>query len=298
MTLPTLHHAAPASEFRETPWPPLRNAVLAYLGQTRPHAMWGFGEIDVTDALVRLKECQRELRLAVSFHALVLHALSRAAAAHPGVMTYRHGRKLVTFNEVDVGTSIDRRVNGHRMVAVYCVRGAQRKSLAEINWELRVAVSQPWPNDPAVHLRRRFARLPGWARGIVNRIVTRNPHWVRRLYGTIGLTNVQSHGLNRAFWGLPPTVCTTTMSVGTIVDRLALDRSGAVVNRKHLCIAGAADHAVVDGMAISRFSYALMQLLETGRALDSAFLDETRRFAAADSATAGAAAGATAEAGP
>lgn len=272
--------------FTESPWPPLRNAVLGYLEQARPHTVWGFGEVDVTDTLARLKHCQRELRCAVSFHAVVLHALSRAAAAHPGVMTYRHGRKLVTFSEVDVCTSIDRKIQGHRIAAAYCVRGAQRKSLAAINWELRAAINQPLPNDPAIHLRRKFARLPDFARRWVSRMVTRDPHWVRRLYGTIGLTNIQSHGFNRAYWGLPPSVTTTTLAVGTIVDRLALDRTGAVVNRKHLCLTGAADHAVIDGMALSRFAYQLLQLLEPGAALDDVFIEETRRLAAADPANA------------
>jgi pyruvate/2-oxoglutarate dehydrogenase complex dihydrolipoamide acyltransferase (E2) component len=271
-----------AQDFRETPWPPLRNAVLGYLEQARPHTVWGFGEVDVTDTLARLKECQRELRLAVSLHAVVLHALARAAAAHPGVLTYRHAGKLVTFTAADVCTTIDRRIQGHRIAAAYCVRGAERKSLAAINWELRVAINQPLPNDPAIHLRRRFARLPDWARRWVNRRVTRNPHWVRRLYGTIGLTNLQSHGLNRPFWGLPPSVTTTTLAVGTVIDRLALAPDGRVVTRKHLCLTGAADHAVIDGMALSRFTYALIQLLETGAALDAGFVAETRRLAAGD----------------
>lgn len=270
-----------AADFTEKPWPPLRNAILGYLEQARPHTCWGQGEIDITRMLARVRECQRELRLAVSPHAVVLHALARAAVAHPGVLTYRHGRKLVTFQDADVSTAIDRRIQGHRMAAAYCVRQADRKSLAAINWELRQAVNDPLPNDPAIHARRRFARLPGLARRFVNRMVAANPHWVRRLYGTIGLTNLQSHGLGRAFWPLPPTVCTVTVALGTVIDRVALE-GGAAVTRKHLCVVGAADHAVVDGMALSRFAYELVQRIEPGAALDDAFIDETRRLMAAD----------------
>lgn len=276
-----------ASGFRETPWPPLRNAVLGVLEQARPHVVWGFGEIDVTDTLAQLKHCQRELRLAVSFHAVVLHALAQACAAHPGVMTHRHGRKLVTFDEVDVCTTIDRKIHGHRIAAAYCVRSAQRKTLAQLNWELRTVINQPLPPDPAIHLRRRFARLPDFARHFVNRIVTRNPHWVRRLYGTVGLTNLQSHGFSRPFWGLPPTVTTLTMAVGTIADRVALDDAGRAVRRKHACIAGAADHAVIDGMALSRFSYHFTQRLEQSAALNDAFIEETRRLMATDAGAVG-----------
>jgi len=275
---------SPGDGFSESPWPPLRNAVLGYLEQARPHTCWGTGEADVTEVLARIKDAQRELRLAVSFHAVALHALARAAAEQPGVMTYRHGRRLVTFSEVDIGTTIDRRIHGHRIAAAYCVRAAHRKSLAKINWELRQAINQPLPPDPAIQLRRRFARLPTIGRRVVNWMVVRNPHWVRRLYGTIGLTNLQSHGLNRPFWGLPPSVCTVTVAVGTIIDRVAMDRTGRPLNRKHVCLTGAADHAVIDGMALSRFAYRFVQELEPGRALNDAFVEETRRLMATQSA--------------
>lgn len=276
-----------APDFQERPWPQLRNLVVGYLEQTRPHTIWGTGEIDVTDTLARLRRCQRELRLAVSFHAVILYALARAAAAHPAVLTYRHGRKLVTFSEVDVCTTIDRRIKGVRMPAVYCVRGAQRKSLAAINWELREALTRPQLDDPVVKLRHRFARLPGFARRWVGRMVAGNPHRVRQIYGTVGLTNINSHGLNRPVWALPPTLCTLTVSAGSIVDRLAVDAQGAVVVRKHLCVGGAADHAVIDGMALSRFTFDAYRLLETDSGLDDTFIEETRRLAAADPELAG-----------
>ena len=274
----------PMPGFSEKPWPVLRNAVLAGLEQARPHTCWGLGEVDVTETLGRIKECQRELRMAVSLHAVVLHALSRAAIAHPGVLTYKHRLKLVTFQDVDVFTLIDRRFNGHRIASGYCVRAAHTKSLAQISAELRRAINQPLPNDPAIPLRRRVATLPAFVRRIINRLVMNNPHLVRKLYGTVGLTNLQSHGFNRPFWGLPPLMTTLALAVGTVIDRVALDASGRAVNRKHLCLVGAADHAVIDGMALSRFAYELVQILEKGAALDDAFIAEMRQLAAPEPA--------------
>jgi hypothetical protein len=279
--------AAPSPDFHEKPWPPLRNIVLGYLEQARPHTIWGTGEIDVTEPLLRLKHCQRELRIAISFHAVILHALAQAAALHPGVLTYRHGRKLVTFTEVDVCTTIDRKIEGHRMPGVHCVRSAQRKSLAAINWELREAINRPVPNDPVVAQRRRFARLPAFVRRWLGGKVSANPHLLRRIYGTIGLTNLNSHGLNRPLWALPPTLCTVTVASGSIVDRLASDGHGGAVVRRHLCVTGAADHAVIDGMPLSRFTLEFCQQLESGAALDDAFIAETRRLMAADPELAG-----------
>lgn len=278
----------PRTGFRESPWPPLRNAVLAVLEQSRPHTCWAQLEIDVSETLARLRRCQEELRLAVSLHAVVLHTLAHAAALHPGVMTYRHGRRLVTFDEADVGTTIDRRIQGQRIPALYCVRAAHRKSLAQLNWELRSALHPQGLLDPAIPLRRRVARLPAFLRHGFDAVVRRNPHWVRRLYGTLALTNLQSPGLVFPFWGLPPTVCTLTAAVGSLVDRVALDASGRPVSRRMLCMTGAADHAVVDGMALSRFTVEFARRLSNVPALDEAFVRETRILAAADPVTRGA----------
>ena len=35
----------------EKPWPVIRNALVSLLDQSRPHAIYGLGEADVTDAL-------------------------------------------------------------------------------------------------------------------------------------------------------------------------------------------------------------------------------------------------------
>ena len=277
----------PRTGFIEKPWPPLRNAVLAVLEQSRPHPCWGLLEIDVTETLARITECQSTLRLAVSFHTVVLHALAKAAAANPGILTYRHKRHLVTFNQVDVCTTIDRHIQGVRIPAIYCVRAAHQKSLAEINWELRAAIRQREPIDPAVPIRRRVAAFPTFIRRAFNAIVRRNPHWIRRLYGTIALTSLRTPGLSTPFWGLPPTLCTLTAAVGTIVNRVGLDPAGHPVPRKSLCMSGTADHAVVDGMALARFTADFVRILEGGSSLDDRFLAETRSLAAADPATLG-----------
>ena len=88
---------------REAPWPVIRNAVISLLRQHRPHTAYGMGEIDVTEALLKIREQQRSLRIAVSFHAFAMYCLARAASEHRAVQTYRYGRKLIVFEHVDVG---------------------------------------------------------------------------------------------------------------------------------------------------------------------------------------------------
>lgn len=71
--------------FREAPWPVLRNAVESLLLQHRPHTCYGFSESDVTTALTTIAAYQRELRIAVSFHAFALQSGSGRGGTSRGV---------------------------------------------------------------------------------------------------------------------------------------------------------------------------------------------------------------------
>ncbi len=272
-------------QFHAAPWPPLRNALLSLLRQHRPHTYWGFGEVDVTDALAAIRRHQRTLRVAVSFHAFVMHCLARAAAEQPNVLTFRHGRRLVTFADADVGTVVDRRLpDGVRLPVGYIVRAAQAKSPAAINWELRRAIRVEGLDSASLRLRRQVARMPGWVRRFVSWRITRDPFLLRRVHGTIGLTNLNHPALNTAFHALPPNIYTLTVAIGAVFDRVRLDGEGRAEKRKILCLSAGADHAVVDGMALSSFAARLAQLLESAAGLGEDFVEETQRLMAGENA--------------
>ncbi len=263
---------------RVTPWPTMRNAVVSVLRQQRPHTVYGFGEADVTEALIAIRRLQRELRVAVSFHAFVIHCLARAAAEHPAILTFRAGSRLITFGDADVATVIDKRFpGGVRVPAVYTVRAAQTKSLAAINWELREGIRSDQGEVESVRLRRFVTRLPAFLRDLIGRRMMRDPFLLKRFHGTIGLTNIQSGGFDRPFFGLPPNLYTYTLAIGSIAERVVLDKQGHPEARKVVCLAAGADHEVIDGMPLSRFAYRLTQLLESAAGLDDDFAAETRQ---------------------
>jgi 2-oxoacid dehydrogenases acyltransferase (catalytic domain) len=270
--------------YLETEWPVIRNALTTFLDMQRPHTVHGFGEVDVTEPLAAIRRLERELRVAISFHAFALYCMVQAAMQNPTVVTYRRGRKLITFEDIDVLTPVDKRLpSGVRIPVAHIVRGAQNKSLAEINWELRRAVKAPdLPNDRVVRMRRRAARLPAFARRWISRRMQRDPFLFKRLNGTIGLTNVQSHGFTNTMYALPPAIHTFGFAIGNTAERLKLDESGKVTSRKVMCIGSAADHDILDGMGLARFAYLFTQLVESGAGLDDSFVAETRRFMQGD----------------
>ena len=263
------------------PWPVIRNALVTLLDQSRAHPIYGLGEADVTEALAAIRRLQKETRIAVSLHAFIVYCMTRAMREHAVTQTYRRKNELITFEDIDVLTPIDKRLpSGVRIPVGHIVRAAQTKSLAEINWELRQAVqATDLDHDPAVQMRRRFARMPKPVRWWLARRAMRDPFLLKKIHGTTGITSIQSHGFTNPLFPLPPAIHTLSFSVGNLCERLKLDESGAVVRRKVICLTGAADHDVMDGMQLTRFSYDFTRLLETAAGLDDTFVRETRRLA-------------------
>jgi len=264
--------------YTEKPWPVIRNALVTLLDQSRPHAIYGLGEADITEALTAIRRIEKELRCAVSLHAFILHCMARAIGEHPVARTYRKGKKLITFEDIDVLTPLDKRLpSGVRIPVGHIVRAAQNKTLAQINWELRQAVkAADLDHDPAVQMRRRFAKFPALVRRWLARRTMRDPFLLKRTHGTTGITSIQSHGFSNPLYTLPPAIHTLSFSVGNLCERLALADDGTVIKRKVICLTGAADHDVMDGMQLTRFSYRFVQLLESAAGLDDAFVAETR----------------------
>ena len=273
-----------APRYSERPWPVVRNALTTLLDQSRAHAIYGFGEADVTDALAAIQRIQKMLRVAVSLQAFLMYCLAQALREHPVMLTYRHKRKLITFDDVDMLTPLDKRLPGGVRIPVgHIVRGAQNKSLAELNWELRKATKAvDLDQDPAVQMRRRFARMPAPVRHWIARRTMRNPFLLKKIHGTTGITSVQSHGFSNPLFPLPPTIHTASISVGNVCERLKLNEDGAVIKRKIICLTGAADHDVVDGMQLARFSCRIVDLIESASGLDEQFIEETARMLASE----------------
>ena len=266
--------------FRETPWPKLRNVLLMFFERQRPHAIRGTIEIDVTDALKRIRTLERETRIALPFHAFAAHCVAQGVKEYPLCNTYRRGDSLIAFDDVDILSPLDKRLpNGIRIPVGHILRGAQRKSLAAINWELREAIcADDLADDPSVKLRRRIADAPAWMRRLLGRWIVADPLRLRQGHGTVLVSTVQLPGFTQPYSIVAGTVHTLALFVGSITERLKLTADGKVERRKVLNLSGACDHDILDGAAIAQFTRRLVQLFETGAGLDANYVVETKRL--------------------
>jgi pyruvate/2-oxoglutarate dehydrogenase complex dihydrolipoamide acyltransferase (E2) component len=270
---------------REAPWPILRNTLVMFFDQQRAHAIRGIVEVDVTDSLARLAAIRRELRIAVPFHAFAVHCVAQAVREHPALNTYRRGDRLITFEDVDILSPLDKRLpSGVRLPVGHITRAAQSKSLARINHELRQAIrATDLADDPAVRLRRKVASAPGWARRLIGRAIRNDPYRLKHGHGTVLVSTVQIPGFDNASFVIGGTVHTLSVAVGAITERLRLDAHGRVERRRILGLSAAVDHDVIDGMEIGLFGRRLARLLESGAGLDDAMIAEARALLRAES---------------
>jgi len=274
------------SPVREVPWPRVRELVTdALTAAHKAHVAHAFAEVDVSQAMAAIEMYKAVLPEGPSFTAFLVYCLGRAVAEHPVLHAYRKGRKkLVISGDVDVSTMIEKRKPDGALVPVsYVVRGANRKSLAEINGELRQAVRSDLAGDPGVSYRRRIMRLPQSARRLLWWWVTRDPDRFRRQWGTVMLSNVGSCMLPRPFFAMADSFFTCTLTIGGRYERVAWV-DGRPEPRQTLNVTVTVDHDIVDGGPAARFGQSLTRLIEEGAGLDDAFAAQAARLSGTQAA--------------
>jgi pyruvate/2-oxoglutarate dehydrogenase complex dihydrolipoamide acyltransferase (E2) component len=273
--------------YAELPWPRLRELVTDTLaiGQ-KTHIGYGLMEFDVSRPLALIEESKARVPGGISFTAFIVYCLARAVDQHPMLRAYRKGRKkLVVFDDVDVNTLLEKRKpDGTLIPVLYIVRGANRKSLAEISQELREASRSDLAHDAGVRRRRRIVRLPRALRALLWWWTLREPARIKQQCGTVAVSNVGAFVGQRPAWGFAPTFLTCTVFVGAIYDRVCWAGDHAEP-RKTLCVTILANHDVVDGGPAARFTETFAGLLEGAAGLDEGFVAEANMLSGVRHAT-------------
>ena len=184
---------------------------------------------------------------------------------------YRDWRgRLVVFDDVDVNTIIEVELEGHRFPLVHTVRAVNRRPLRELHDEIRQAqtgAESTYERD-TLDLLRVYVRLPGFIRDLLYRVIMKNPHWMKRIGGTVSVTAVGMFGEGGG-WGIPIPIYTLCLTLGGIAEK-AMVVDGEIVAREMLSVTLTFDHDIVDGAPAARFADRLKELVESGYGLDDA----------------------------
>jgi pyruvate/2-oxoglutarate dehydrogenase complex dihydrolipoamide acyltransferase (E2) component len=219
-------------------------------------------EVDISETRKSIREVRRRKSAFLSLTGYLVFCTARAVEKNRWMHAYRDFRnRLVAFEEVDISTTIERKIGGQYEVIPKIVRRANRKTCFEISEEIRHAKNESLEEAEVYRSIRKFLMLPTFLRRGVFSILDRFPKVMKRRAGTIMVTSVQMAGPGSA-WGIPVASHTLNIAIGGITPKV-VEREESFESREHLCLTISFNHKITDGAPASRFVRDLCQLIES-----------------------------------
>ncbi|MCK9900256.1 acyltransferase [Parafrankia colletiae] len=225
---------------------PQRRHTLYFLRETRAFApVFLDTEVDMS-RVAALRAAQRH-----SVVSYVLHAAGRVLARHPEAnAAILDGRrpKVVRHDAVHGKLTLDKTLDGHRVVLATVLRNLDRLDLGEIQHH----VERFRDGDPATMpefagvraLHRAGTGRAGWRRAEqAFRRVVRPLEGRAAVWGTVAVTSL-GHGVVDTFQSVGGT--TVTLGLGRTLDRPVV-RDGRITVAPVMRLSLAFDHRVIDG---------------------------------------------------
>jgi pyruvate/2-oxoglutarate dehydrogenase complex dihydrolipoamide acyltransferase (E2) component len=252
------------------PVPRARQPVLDRLtSASRRFQVHALVELDVTAAAERLRRSEPP----VSWTGFVIATVARAVALHPEVNARKAGNRILSFNHVDVGATVERAAGGHVVLDIATLKDADTMSGAQITQLLHEAKYGPPPTHEPSALTAALIRLPGPLRRTAIRVAGTRPSIAATFGPAVGVTSI---GMFTDGWGwaIPVAPLTLIVTVGSVVQRPAIHQ-GVIVARPMLPLTLSFDHAVIDGAPAARFTETLRTLTEAAVVLKPEPADST-----------------------
>ena len=246
-------------------YPKIRRATTDLLrAARRKNMIHSFIEVDISQARQSLKTLKRESGTFISFTAWIIWCVARSVEKNKHIHAYRNRRKrIILFDDVDVSTTVERKVDKRNEVVAMIIRSANKKSIAEISAEIKEEKNREVKSSEVYRSISLYLAIPVFIRRMVFRILDRSPFQMKKRAGTVMVTSGNMVGRG-AGWGLPIASHTLNITIGSIVDRM-VEINGSPVSREHLCLTVSFDHDIVDGAPAARFVRQLKKMIESGK---------------------------------
>ncbi|MHA1401470.1 MAG: 2-oxo acid dehydrogenase subunit E2 [Candidatus Heimdallarchaeaceae archaeon] len=262
--------------FSIVPFPKSRRIIVDLLEQgAKKHHVKALVEVDVTEARNFFKEYKEKTGSRLSFTGWVITCIAKAMDEHKEINAYKKGRnKIIIFDDVDVGIIVEREIEGKKVPRKYIIRQANKKSFLEIHNEIRRVQTQKiegpvMGEKKEVKMVNLFASLPKFIRKIVWWWSRKNPHFRKRMLGTITVSSVGIFG-RKGGWGIVMSSETAHFMIGGISKKPGVIDNKIEI-REYLDLTIMIDHTLTDGGPTARFIQRLIDLLESKYGLDFDF---------------------------
>jgi len=251
-----------------------RRDIALFLGEgKRKHSIHSPIEIDITEGRHRIRAHARETGKKISFTGWIIYCIATAMKEQKELNAYRHGRrKIVVFDDVDVGIPVERTVNGEHLTMAYIIRKANEKSVEDLTAEIR-QVQKEEVDDKTQIIGEGLTRFEGlvlkspwFFKKLMLWVLRRNAFLKKKHMGTVGVTAIGMLGKYPG-WVIPlGGTSNVLIAVGGISKKPGVvdDR---VVAREYLDVTVTVDHDLIDGGPLVRFITRLCDLMENGYGL-------------------------------
>jgi hypothetical protein len=258
------------------PFLPERRMTMAAGQMSRErNLIYGMLEFDVTLPRTFIRDHKAQTGETLSFTAFLVGCLAQALRAHPLMQSRRDWHnQLISYHDVDVVTLIEPEPSA--VAFPHVIRAAHSKSFRELHTEITTVRTQPTKSEQHSGWFARWGRLmPGFVQALFYRALRLNPHWLKKVAGTVVVTSVGMF-VKGGGWGIGfNPFHTLSVTIGGITEKLILVQ-GQVIAHEFLCITLSIDHDVVDGAPAARFAQYFKELVETGHGLSVDELSTTQ----------------------
>ncbi|MFX0104284.1 MAG: 2-oxo acid dehydrogenase subunit E2 [Candidatus Hodarchaeota archaeon] len=233
------------------------------------HYVKGLIEFDVTDGINKIREHEKNTGVKISFTAWLLKCIGHAASEYKEVHSMMMGKKkIIKFDDVDISITVEKTVAGVKSPMPLVVRKTNKKTVKQINDEIRKAQSEEIRGatilgDHDIKRKAKFyLSLPPFFRRFFIKRRLKDPIKVKQLMGTIIVTSIGMFGKFHG-WPIPTTNHPLGFGVGTIIKKPGVIGNKIEI-REYLTMTILFNHDVVDGAPATRFVSRLGELIETG----------------------------------
>ncbi|MFX1250582.1 MAG: 2-oxo acid dehydrogenase subunit E2 [Promethearchaeota archaeon] len=258
--------------FKVIPFPKHRDMLADLANLTPKHYIQGLVEFDVTEARKFFQIYREEKGERLSFTGWLIKCIGQAVSEYKHIQAYRKGKKLIIFDDVDVGLTIEREVKGRKIVTGYIVRKANEKNVFQIHKEIRAAQEEEKIDGALVgedEAAQTVARIQFTSRFLRRMVIW----WYRgnilrrkKTQGTVGITSIGMFG-NISGWPLVLGPYPLFFGIGSITKK-PMFIGNDIEPREFLQVCIMFDHNSVDGADATRFIIRLNELLKEGFGLN------------------------------
>ncbi|MFX1607289.1 MAG: 2-oxo acid dehydrogenase subunit E2 [Promethearchaeota archaeon] len=237
----------------------------------RKHRMLGLFEVDVTDARKKIRKHKDQTSESISFTGWIAACVGKSVGEHKQVHALMIGKHFVIFDDVNINILIETIIEDRPYPVNYILKSANRKTVMEINQEIRKAQKKREEDYTEAKGNRRIKLLlsaPKFMRDLLFwRKIRKDPTFIAENMGTVAVTSIGQFARSGG-WAIPLGMHALSIAVGGISERPGYV-SEKIEKREYLSLTVTLDHDVVDGAPATRFVARLVELLEKGYGLPS-----------------------------